>query len=292
MPAASGLGRARAEGRGYCFATDRVGLAAVLQRGGASSTTRRSSTRSSTASTACRARSWTPASRWTACSSRYQGVDWTDPASWDLNDNRHPSRAGAYGGVSIQPFEVAFHKWYWSDQPDRPVAGEYVERYMRWKLDELRGPGASVTRPARSAREWRPRSAAALAAYGARFHLNKVGEPVASQWQGGSHGPPLPPIVMTASPPPPRLRAPVRVRGREPGPVSTGCRGAGRGGGAVPPVEARGSASPYRIAAAPDARAQAGVDAAVGGYGKVGKERSSSRVRRWCAEPAPTRLSL
>ena len=69
---------------------------------------------------------------------RYQGIDWRNPANWNLNDNRHPSRAGSYGGISIHPFEVVFHKWFWAHHPDAPVAYEYVEKYRAWKLEELR----------------------------------------------------------------------------------------------------------------------------------------------------------
>lgn len=72
---------------------------------------------------------------------KYQGLDWTDPANWDQNGNAPPSRQGTYEGISIHPFEVVFHKWYWSHHPDRPVAYDYFERYRRWKLDQVRRAG-------------------------------------------------------------------------------------------------------------------------------------------------------
>lgn len=126
---------------GYCFATDRVGLAAALRRGSVfvDHATKRDAIVEGEYGLS---RAILAAGHTLDCLLyRYQGVDWTDPANWNENDNRHPSRAGDYGGISIHPFEVVFHKWYWSDQPDRPVAGDYVERYLRWKLDELRRAG-------------------------------------------------------------------------------------------------------------------------------------------------------
>jgi hypothetical protein len=68
----------------------------------------------------------------------YQGIDWTDRANWDLNGNLHPSRRDSYDGISIHPFEAVFHKWHWADEPDRPVAWEFFDRYRRWKLAERR----------------------------------------------------------------------------------------------------------------------------------------------------------
>jgi hypothetical protein len=123
---------------GYCFATDRVGLGVLVRQGSvfADHPTKFSAIVEGEYGLT---RAILAAGFTVDCLlSKYQGIDWTDPANWNQNENRHPSREGTYEGISIHPFEVVFHKWYWSDHPDRPVAGEYVERYMRWKLDELR----------------------------------------------------------------------------------------------------------------------------------------------------------
>lgn len=37
---------------------------------------------------------------------KYDGVDWTDRATWHCNDNVHPSRHGTYDGISMHPYEV------------------------------------------------------------------------------------------------------------------------------------------------------------------------------------------
>jgi hypothetical protein len=44
---------------------------------------------------------------------RYQGIDWTDPRNYTLNNNIHPSRHNSFYGTSINPYEVIFHKWFW-----------------------------------------------------------------------------------------------------------------------------------------------------------------------------------
>jgi hypothetical protein len=72
---------------------------------------------------------------------KYQGMDWSDPANWDQNDNAPPSRLDTYDGISIHPFEVVFHKWYWSHHPTQLVAYEYMEKYRRWKLERVRRTG-------------------------------------------------------------------------------------------------------------------------------------------------------
>jgi hypothetical protein len=69
---------------------------------------------------------------------KYQGLDWSDPANWDQNANTPPSRQGTYDGISIHPFEVVFHKWYWSHHPQQLVAYDYFEKYRRWKLEQVR----------------------------------------------------------------------------------------------------------------------------------------------------------
>lgn len=32
---------------------------------------------------------------------KYQGVNWTDTANWNCNNNKHPTRANAYEGISM-----------------------------------------------------------------------------------------------------------------------------------------------------------------------------------------------
>jgi hypothetical protein len=76
---------------------------------------------------------------------RYQGIDWADPANWDQNDHAHPSRQGTYGGISIHPFEVVFHKWFWQHHPTRLVAHDEVAKYREWKLGQVRA--ARVAHP-------------------------------------------------------------------------------------------------------------------------------------------------
>lgn len=48
---------------------------------------------------------------------RYSHTNWDDAEHWSHNDYKHPSRLTAYGGISMHPFEVVFHKWDWSSDP-------------------------------------------------------------------------------------------------------------------------------------------------------------------------------
>jgi hypothetical protein len=45
---------------------------------------------------------------------RYQNIDWRDQSNYNLNNNIHPSRENSFYGYSINPYDVIFHKWYWS----------------------------------------------------------------------------------------------------------------------------------------------------------------------------------
>jgi hypothetical protein len=45
---------------------------------------------------------------------RYQNIDWTNNFNYNLNNNIHPSRENSFYGYSINPYDVIFHKWYWS----------------------------------------------------------------------------------------------------------------------------------------------------------------------------------
>lgn len=70
---------------------------------------------------------------------KYSNVDWMDKKNWSQNNNKHPSRAGTYDGISIHPFEVVFHKMYWSHEPKKLVSHEFVDKYKSWKLQEKNG---------------------------------------------------------------------------------------------------------------------------------------------------------
>ena len=65
---------------------------------------------------------------------KYENVDWTDKQNWIIynNDHKFPSRKDKYDGISIHPFEVVFHKWYWFN--DDIVNYDYVKKYKQWKL--------------------------------------------------------------------------------------------------------------------------------------------------------------
>lgn len=67
---------------------------------------------------------------------KYHGVDWRDKKNWSVFP--HPSRLGSYEGISIHPFEVVFHKWYWSYSPEKLVLFDYVNKYRQWKLGKLK----------------------------------------------------------------------------------------------------------------------------------------------------------
>lgn len=67
---------------------------------------------------------------------RYQNIDWRDMRNWNINDNIHPSRKDRYGGININPFEVVFHKWYWSSDPNNTVMYDYIDKYKKWKLSQ------------------------------------------------------------------------------------------------------------------------------------------------------------
>ena len=67
---------------------------------------------------------------------KYQNVDWTDEDNWrDQNNYTHPSRVNTYDNITIHPFEVVFHKWFWANNP--PVNFNYVVKYRKWKLENI-----------------------------------------------------------------------------------------------------------------------------------------------------------
>ena len=67
---------------------------------------------------------------------KYQGVNWLDPRNMHYNLGKPPSRKGTYFGKSIDPFEVVFHKWYWSDSDKSMVSFDVVEKYVMNKLNK------------------------------------------------------------------------------------------------------------------------------------------------------------
>eukprot|EP01006_Ploeotia_vitrea_P025116 TRINITY_DN57944_c0_g1_i1.p2 TRINITY_DN57944_c0_g1~~TRINITY_DN57944_c0_g1_i1.p2 ORF type:complete len:392 (+),score=164.98 TRINITY_DN57944_c0_g1_i1:83-1258(+) len=73
---------------------------------------------------------------------RYRDVDWTDKRNWKCNENKHATRTGEYGGISVHPFEVVFHKSLWFKQDvlawirgQTRVAGDHEDKYTQWMMD-------------------------------------------------------------------------------------------------------------------------------------------------------------
>lgn len=64
---------------------------------------------------------------------RYEGIDWSDSINWNMQVNNFVSRANAYDGISIHPFETIFFKWYWKSP--QLVSFDYVDKYRDWKLN-------------------------------------------------------------------------------------------------------------------------------------------------------------
>jgi len=60
---------------------------------------------------------------------RYQNIDWSDQSNYNLNNNMHPSRENSFYGYSINPYDVIFHKWYWSYNNSR-VNYNIIEQYI------------------------------------------------------------------------------------------------------------------------------------------------------------------
>jgi hypothetical protein len=59
---------------------------------------------------------------------KYQNINWTNKANYNMNNNRHPSRKNNFYGSSINPYDVIFHKWYWNDEPT--VNFEIIKQYV------------------------------------------------------------------------------------------------------------------------------------------------------------------
>lgn len=43
----------------------------------------------------------------------YQHLDWKDSTHYTLNQNKHPSRKNSFYGMSLNPYDLIFHKWFW-----------------------------------------------------------------------------------------------------------------------------------------------------------------------------------
>ena len=63
---------------------------------------------------------------------KYKNINWYDGRNHFLNHNKHPSRYNSYFGISINPYEVIFHKWYWNDCPY--VSLDIIENHTQKKF--------------------------------------------------------------------------------------------------------------------------------------------------------------
>lgn len=64
----------------------------------------------------------------------YQGIDWKNKNNWNQNKNLHASRKGKYFGKSIDPYEVIFHKWKWTDS--EKVNFEIIDQYKKFSQNK------------------------------------------------------------------------------------------------------------------------------------------------------------
>lgn len=66
---------------------------------------------------------------------KYNGIDWLNIDNWlDRCKSVFPSRTGTYDNISIHPFEVVFHKYFWGNH--NLVNFDYVSTYVKWKQEE------------------------------------------------------------------------------------------------------------------------------------------------------------
>ncbi len=67
---------------------------------------------------------------------KYNGSDWLDTKHrLYASKSNYPTRDKWYDGISINPFEVVFHKWYWQGFP--LVGFNETMRYRDWKIKQL-----------------------------------------------------------------------------------------------------------------------------------------------------------
>jgi hypothetical protein len=59
---------------------------------------------------------------------KYQRIDWTNTNNWSKNNNKHPSRKNTFYDLSINPYEVIFHKWFWHN--DYTVSFDIIKQYI------------------------------------------------------------------------------------------------------------------------------------------------------------------
>ena len=65
---------------------------------------------------------------------KYKNINWYDHTNYYLNNNKHPTRYNSFYGKSIDPYEVIFHKWYWSFNPKTYVSMKIIENYTGKKF--------------------------------------------------------------------------------------------------------------------------------------------------------------
>ena len=73
-------------------------------------------------------------SGWTIDSlmSRYQGVDWRSPATWQCNQRVPPDYENHYDGISINPYEVVFVPVKAASAASQWSFVEQADRYEKW----------------------------------------------------------------------------------------------------------------------------------------------------------------
>lgn len=121
---------------GFCFSLDRVGLRVCLDRG-TIFTNHRTKRDAIIHGEYGVSRAILEAGYSMDCLLyRYQGLDWRSPENWKLNECIHPSREGTYGGISIHPFEVVFHKpvWTYEGRVVSRVNDASTYAYLNWRL--------------------------------------------------------------------------------------------------------------------------------------------------------------
>ena len=62
---------------------------------------------------------------------KYQNIDWKNKNNYNLNNNKHPSRKNSFYGISINPYDVIFHKWYWSHDKFNTVNFDIIRQYIK-----------------------------------------------------------------------------------------------------------------------------------------------------------------
>lgn len=66
---------------------------------------------------------------------KYQNIDWKNKNNYNLNNNIHPSRNKSFYNYSINPYDVIFHKWYWSynnSTVNLDIIKQYIDEYKNF----------------------------------------------------------------------------------------------------------------------------------------------------------------